>query len=160
MKKRIQALRGYFEQVDLFGDRFLRGLFCAGVICAGVVLVAQIGLRNPVARTFLTRMEDYEGAVQTAQQIGAAGSAVLVMDRGTPCAAVEILLNGEPVEVFDALREELQITVPSVVEVVSHTSEPVCVGIESVSDNLYLQGEPTMVEVSDGYCVLGRIGFR
>ncbi len=155
MKKLLNKLLGDW----LLSLKIQHVMFTALFACLAVVLVAQIGLRSAVTRTFFTNIESYEGvAMADAGNAVELGSITVTLLEGEPGDSVELLVNGTTAAVLDTVQKTLEIPSNCVVEV--RAKERVRVKLDAVSDNLQLVTPLSEVAVEGGCRPLCRVHFK
>ena len=148
MKKFFKA-----RQFDI--DKILKWI-C--IVSFAVVLISQIGLKIPAVKGIFTDIEVFEGAA-----VGDDGDAVksgvvtLELATGEPKNELEIMVNGEKVDVFDKKVKKIELLSTSVVEIKSLTNEKCVVKIVDMTDTLELATAKNDIAVSKGINFVGRL---
>lgn len=134
-------------------DTALKG---ACIFLFALVLISQIGLKIPFAKGFFTDIEVFEGTA-VGEDAVREGVVTLSLLSGEPKNELEILVNGEKVDVFDRKEKKLELLSTSVIEIKSLKNEKCTVKITDMTDNLYAATACGEVSVTKGINFVGRI---
>lgn len=121
-----------------------------------IVLISQIGLKIPFIRGFFTDIEVFEGTA-VGEDAVREGVVTLTLLSGKPKNELEILVNGEKVDVFDQTEKKLELLSTSVIEIKALKNEKYIVKISDMTDNLYLATASGEIPIIKGINFVGRI---
>ena len=85
------------------------------------------------------------------------GVVTLTLLSGEPKNELEILVNGEKVDVFDQTEKKLELLSTSVIEIKALKNEKYTVKISDMTDNLYLSTANGEIPITKGINFVGRI---
>jgi hypothetical protein len=139
----------------------VRKLYRAAMaVLVSALLLAQLALTTPGARTVLTFIDRFEGG-GVADSAGTLAELTLSLIGAEPAPEIEILQNGQPVAVF--YDREIKITVSdnSVIEIDGRKiKKPFTVEITAVSPNAALENNTASVAVNSNISRIGRIFIK
>lgn len=137
-------------------DRFLFLLLSA---VFSVVVLSQIGLFTKPFRSVFTNIDSYEGT-KVFKDDAESGKITMTLADGTPGNNIEIMVNGEKVDVFDLKSKDLVLMGTSVVEIYAKDLEhDGTVKVDYVSENLDDTTNFSEVRIKNGYNYVGRFVY-
>ena len=151
MNKFFDKIRKKSENINV--DKTLKTL-CISLLA--LVLISQIGLKIPFVKGYFTDIEVFEGTAVGDDAIRE-GVVTLTLLSGEPKNELEILVNGEKVDVFDQTEKKLELVSTSVIEIKALKNEKYTVKISDMTDNLYLTTANGEIPITKGINFVGRI---
>ena len=121
-----------------------------------LVLISQIGLKIPFVKGVFSDIEVFEGTAVGDDAVQE-GVVTLTLLSGEPKNELEILVNGEKVDVFDQTEKKLELLSTSVIEIKALKNEKYTVKISDMTDNLYLSTANGEIPITKGINFVGRI---
>lgn len=153
--KAVGKLKKLTKKINFNVDKILIRL-C--IISFAIVTASQIGLKIPAVKGIFTDIEVFEGtAVGEDKDAINSGTVTLELLEGEPKNELEIMVNGEKVDVFDKKIKEVELLSTSVVELKSLSNEKYTVRIAGMTGDLKLATAKNDIMVKKGINFVGRL---
>lgn len=131
-------------------------LFLLLFVTLSLVFISQIGLVFPKTRDVFTNIESLEGTNYKDGDV-IKGTVTLVLADGEAGNNLEIMVNGEKIDVFDKTEKEVVVLETSVIEIYAYDlKRQVCVEVKNHSKNLTDTTKNTQIVINNGYNMVGR----
>lgn len=127
-----------------------------------ILLITQLALTTPGARTVLTYIDRFEGVYTNAENYAPSlGELKLVLEGVNPSSEIEVLQNGKAIAFFYDDTINITVSDNSVIEI-DGTSvlEPFNVRINKVTENIKIENDPDSVQINSNISLLGRIFIK
>jgi len=159
---KIKALKNYTENNNEKGSVFENLLFGICIICFIVLVTIQVVLVIPSAREYLNLTDKSIGVPLSKDEfLYKQGQITLKMTGTEPDPAVQILVNGDTVSMFDNLLMNIDVKDGDVIEIDgSQSSIGHIITVEAISSNISSTCSTSVARVESNFQRLLKVKFN